>query len=144
MGLGLLVAVASLSVEHGARCVGVGGCHTWAHWLWCMNLAAPWHVGYPQTRAGVHAPCTGRRILNPCTTREVQICIVASDSLHVNFLQQQWKNNIGDQRKLHEGTSLLGHKGFEDTVVILNNLKYIVLKGLKGFTGSDFNFSAQP
>lgn len=49
------------------------------------------------------------------------------------------ENNIGDQR--NEGTSLLGHKGFEDTVVILNNLKYIVLKGLKGFTGSDFNFS---
>ena len=60
-------------------CMGFGSRRTWAHWLWCINLVAPWHVGYSQTRARVHVPCTGRWILNHWITREVQICTVVSD-----------------------------------------------------------------
>ena len=36
-----------------------------------MGLVAPRHVGSSQTRARTCVPCTGRRILNHCATREV-------------------------------------------------------------------------
>ena len=36
-----------------------------------MSLVAPQHVESSWTRARTHVPCIGRRILNPCTTREV-------------------------------------------------------------------------
>ena len=37
----------------------------------CTGLAAPWHVGSSWTRDRTHVPCTSRRTLNLCTTREV-------------------------------------------------------------------------
>ena len=37
------------------------------------GLVAPRHVGSSQTRARTRVPCIGRRILNHCTTREVQV-----------------------------------------------------------------------
>ena len=61
---GLLIAVASLVVEHG-------GCRVQAQWLWRTGLVAQWHVGSSWTRAQTRVPCTGRQILNHCTTREV-------------------------------------------------------------------------
>ena len=36
-----------------------------------MGLVAPPHVGSSQTRDGTRVPCTGRRILNHCATREI-------------------------------------------------------------------------
>ena len=36
------------------------------------GLVAPWHVGSSWTRAQIRVPCTGRRILNHCATRETQ------------------------------------------------------------------------
>ena len=44
----------------------------WAQYLWCMDLVTPWHVGSSWTRDRTHVPCTGRRILNHWTNREVQ------------------------------------------------------------------------
>ena len=38
---------------------------------WHTGLVAPWHVGSSYTRAGIHVPCIGRRILNHWATREV-------------------------------------------------------------------------
>ena len=38
-----------------------------------MGLVALWHVGSSRTRARTRVPCTGRRILNHCATREVPI-----------------------------------------------------------------------
>ena len=43
-----------------------------------MGLTAPWHVGSSRTRAQTRVPCTGRWILNHCTTREVLICLFLS------------------------------------------------------------------
>ena len=37
----------------------------------CTGLVAPRHVGSSRARARTRVPCTGRRILNHCTTREV-------------------------------------------------------------------------
>ena len=37
-----------------------------------MDLVTPWHVGSSWTRDRTHVPCTGRRILNHWTNREVQ------------------------------------------------------------------------
>ena len=67
----------------GSRRVGFSSCGTWARqfWLsgsraqaqqlWRTGLGAPWHVGSSRTRARTRVPCTGRQILNHCTTREV-------------------------------------------------------------------------
>ena len=41
--------------------------------MWRTGLVAPWHVGSSQTRARTHVPCIGRRILNHCATRKVQL-----------------------------------------------------------------------
>ena len=50
-----------------------------------MGLVAPRHVGSPWTRARTRVPCIGRRILNPCTTREVPFPII-SELLLVRIL----------------------------------------------------------
>ena len=44
-----------------------------AQQLWCMGLAAPWHVGSSSTRDQTLVPCIGRKILLHCTTRAVPI-----------------------------------------------------------------------
>ena len=79
---GLLIAVASLVLEHGLQVHGLHSCGTWAQQLWLVDsraqaqqlwhtgLAAPWHVGSTRTRARTHVPCIGRQIVNHCTTRE--------------------------------------------------------------------------
>ena len=46
------------------------GSRAQAQQLWCMDPAAPPHVGSSQTRAQTRVPCIGRRILNHCATRE--------------------------------------------------------------------------
>ena len=63
---GLLIAVASLVVEHGLQVHGL-------QQLWRTGLVALWHVGSSQTRAQTRIPCIGRRILNHCATREVPV-----------------------------------------------------------------------
>ena len=55
----------------GSSHVGFSSCSTWAQELWCTGLVALQHVGSSWTRARTCVPCTGRRILNHCTTREV-------------------------------------------------------------------------
>ena len=40
--------------------------------MWLTGLVAPRHVGSSRTRARTCVPCTGRRILNHCATREAQ------------------------------------------------------------------------
>ena len=67
----------------GSRHAGFSSCGTraqqlWlvgsrvqAQQLWLMCLVALWHVGSSQTRDQTRLPCTGRWILNYCTTREV-------------------------------------------------------------------------
>ena len=72
---GLLIAVASLIAEHRLQVhrlqqLWLVGSRAQAQYLWCMSLVAPRHVGSSQTRARTRAPCTGRQILNHCTTRE--------------------------------------------------------------------------
>ena len=73
-----------LSQSTGSKCVGFSSCGTQAQqlWLagsraqaqqWCMGLVAPQHVGSSQTRARTHVPCTGKRFLNHCVTREFPI-----------------------------------------------------------------------
>ena len=59
----------------GSRHAGFSSCGTRAQQLWHTGLAAPRHVGSSQTRDRTHIPCTGRWILNHCTTREVPITI---------------------------------------------------------------------
>ena len=63
---GLLIAVASLVVEHGVQARGL-------QQLWRTGFVALWHVGSSRTRARTHVPCIGRQILNHGTTREVPI-----------------------------------------------------------------------
>ena len=72
---GLLIAVASLVVEHGLLTHGpqqlwLAGSRAQAQQLWHTGLAAPRHVGSSRTRAQTHVPCIGRQILNHCATRE--------------------------------------------------------------------------
>ena len=38
--------------------------------MWLMGLVAPRHMGSSRTRARTRDPCTGRRILNHCATKE--------------------------------------------------------------------------
>ena len=56
-----------------SRRASFSSCGTWAQYLWCTGLVAPWHVGSSQTRARTRVPCIGRQILNHCATREVLI-----------------------------------------------------------------------
>ena len=39
--------------------------------LWRTDLVAPLHVGSSGTRDRAHVPCTGKRILNQWTTKDV-------------------------------------------------------------------------
>ena len=61
---GLLIAVASLIVEHKLQARGL-------QQLWYTGLVVPRHMGSTRTRDRTRVPCIGRRILNHCTTREV-------------------------------------------------------------------------
>ena len=77
------------------------------------GLGCSWHVGSSQTRDWTHVPCIGRWILNPWTTREVQMynfynnskfhlfkykiqwsecCSVVSDSLWPHGLYSPWNS----------------------------------------------------
>ena len=52
---GLLTVAVSLVAEHGfygtwAQHLQVVGSRTWAQELWCIGLAAPWHVGSSWSR----------------------------------------------------------------------------------------------
>ena len=55
----------------GFSCCGVRALGAWAQELWRTDLVAPQHVGPSQTKDRTRVPCTGRRILNHCATREV-------------------------------------------------------------------------
>ena len=60
----------------GSRRTGLSSCSSrvsraQAQQLWRTGLVAPQHVGSSQTRARTCVPCTGRRILDYGTTREV-------------------------------------------------------------------------
>ena len=72
---GLLIAVASLVVEHGLQALWLAGSGAQAQWLWRMGLVAPQHVGSSWTRARTHVSCIGRRILNHWATREALLNI---------------------------------------------------------------------
>ena len=62
-----LSSCGSQALEHR-----LSSCGTRAQQLWHTGLVAPWHVGSSWTRARTRVPCTGRRILNHCATREAQ------------------------------------------------------------------------
>ena len=71
----LLIAVASLIVEHGLQVRGLQqlwltGSRAQAQQLWHTSLVALRHVGPSRTRARTRVPCIGRRILNHCATGE--------------------------------------------------------------------------
>ena len=88
---GLLIAVASLVVEHGLQACGLqqlwrvdfSSCGVWAQQLWLVGsraraqqlwhtgLVALWLVGSSWTRDRTCVPCIGRQIFNHCTTRQV-------------------------------------------------------------------------
>ena len=58
--------------SRGPRRMGFSSCSTRACRLCSAgSVVALWHVGSSRTRAWTHVPCTGRRILNHCTAREV-------------------------------------------------------------------------
>ena len=81
--LRLLIAVASLVVEHGLQVDGLWqlqhmgsavvarGLQSAGSVVWHTVLVAPQHVGSSRTRDQTRVPCIGRRILNHCTTKEV-------------------------------------------------------------------------
>ena len=54
-----------------AQQLWLAGSRAQAQQLWCTGLTAPRHVEFSWTRDQTHVPCTGRRILNHCATREV-------------------------------------------------------------------------
>ena len=59
----LLIAVASLVMEHGLQSVR-------AQKMWCTDLAASRHVGSSWARDQTGVPCIGRWILYHCIIRE--------------------------------------------------------------------------
>ena len=56
----------------GSRHTGFSSCSMWVQQLRCMGLVVLKHVESSQIRDQTHGTCTGRRILNHGTTREVQ------------------------------------------------------------------------
>ena len=73
-----LIAVASLVAEHGLQARGLqqlwlAGSRAQAQQLWRTGLVALRHVGSSRTRARTCVLCTGRRILNHCSTREAAV-----------------------------------------------------------------------
>ena len=71
----------------GAQAVGHEGfssCSPQAQQSWLeSSLVAPQCAESSQTRGWTHVPCTDRRILNYCTTREVCICLVLNWVVYV-------------------------------------------------------------
>ena len=61
---------ARASHYRGLSCRGAQAPDAQAQQLWLTGPAAPRHVGSSGTRARTCVPCTGRRILNHCATRE--------------------------------------------------------------------------
>ena len=61
---------ASVVVACGLQQLWLTGSRVQAQQLWHLGLVALWHVGSSWTRARTHVPCTGRRIINHCATRE--------------------------------------------------------------------------
>ena len=57
----------------GSRCMGFTSCGKRDQQLWHRGLVAPRHVGSSWTRDRTRVPCTGRWILNHCTTREAPV-----------------------------------------------------------------------
>ena len=68
----------SLAVKHELYSVQ-------AQLLWCMDLAALWHVGSSWTRDPIHVPCIGRWILNHRTTREAPVIFFIKSVSHFIF-----------------------------------------------------------
>ena len=62
VGHGLLCSGFSCGAQ-ALGCVSFRGCGTRAYLLWCMGLAAPWHVGSFQIRDCTCVSCIGGRIL---------------------------------------------------------------------------------
>ena len=58
---------------HGLQWLWLMGSREQAQQLWHTGLVAPQHAGSSWTRDQTQVPCTGRRILNHCTTREVPV-----------------------------------------------------------------------
>ena len=71
-GLSLVAASGGYSSLRWLPLLRSTGSRAQAQQLWRMGLVAPWHVGSSQTRAQTCVPCTGRRILDRCATREAQ------------------------------------------------------------------------
>ena len=66
-----------------------------AQQLWRTGLVAPRHVGSSQIRDQTRVPCTGRRILNHCATREVPAvaCLCSVGDLTA-FLPLVWDDPV--------------------------------------------------
>ena len=56
------------------------------------GLVAPRHVGPSQTKAWTRVPCTGRRILNHCATREAPDYICFSEWYNLILKCLYWKD----------------------------------------------------
>ena len=70
----------------GAVAHGIKSCRLQE--LWLTGFSRPQHVESSQTRGRTHVPCTGRRVLIHCTTREVLFCFFQSHFfLHKLFIQ---------------------------------------------------------
>ena len=79
----------SVVVALGSRAQG--------QYLWCMGLAAPWHVRSSWTRNRTHVSCIGRRILYHWATREAsqilfdqRLVYTVILSHHLGFLMLQF------------------------------------------------------
>ena len=85
VGVHGLIAVVSLIAEPGSR--------VRAQQLWCMGLVALGHVGSSRIRDLTCAPCIGRWILNPWTSRQAPgiltvsllggVCVCVRTHVHV-------------------------------------------------------------
>ena len=91
---GLLIAVASFTVEHGLH--GLGSCSSRGlefRLSSCgfMGLVAPEHVKSSWTRDQIHVPCFGRQVLNHWITREVHMFFLNMNREHglVHFITHQ-------------------------------------------------------
>ena len=91
----------------GSRRVGFSSCGTrarqlWltgsraqAQYLWCTGLVALRHVGSSQTGARTRVPCTGRRILNHCASRQVPWILFKSPlSAGLLWHEHQWQKRV--------------------------------------------------
>ena len=67
----LLLAVASLAVEHGLSAHGLPWLQHVAQWLWLTGIVAPNRVGPSSARDRTRVPCIASWILKHWTTKEV-------------------------------------------------------------------------